>query len=531
MERSPVATTELGRLPSVSALPEAVTEGACSMPKHPNLLIIKADELRHDSLGCTGHPVLRTPHLDRLAAAGTRFANACTVSTLCVPSRASFFTGQYVHTHRGWGNGQSHHIGLHQAALPRWLKEAGYATALVGKNHAFQNDYCDRWFDVREEYSHWNKNHGDIRDTDRAVADYRLHDPRPEFAHFGPASGCALLGEGLIDHPEPFPPEQCFTARIAEDALAFLDRQTGSALPFFLHLSFPDPHWPITVCEPYFSMYPPASLPPLEAWPMDWDGHPFKHFVQSQACGNDRYTEAERRRILATYYGQVSFIDTAVGRVLDRLATLGLEANTLVVFTADHGNFAGRYGLVGKTGGFMDALLRIPLILRGPGIPTGATCRAQVSNIDVVPTVLGLAGLPVPESVQGRAFGHCLADPASGHRDAVFAEVGAPQPPPPPVPRSDYAEHNRRRTEQDGWFWFCDYASHGRSAAIRTAEWKYVFYVGDCEELYDLTHDPCEVRNLAADPAHAARRDELKNRLLAWLLSAPFGSEPGLPKP
>ncbi len=492
------------------------------MPTHPNLLIIKADELRHDSLGCAGHPVLRTPHLDRLAAGGTRFENAFTVSTLCVPSRVSFFTGQYVHTHCGWGNGPQHHIGLSQAALPQWLKEAGYTTALVGKNHAFQDAYCDRWFDVREEYTHWGKTHGEIRSSDRDVIDYRQHDTRPEFANFGPAGGRALLGEGLIDRPEPFPPEQCFTARIAEDAVGFLDRRAEGDRPFFLHLSFPDPHWPNTVCEPYFSMYPPESLPPLEAWPMNWEGHPFKHFVQSQACGNDRYTEAERRRILATYYGQVTFIDTAVGRVLDRLAALGLEDNTLVVFTADHGNFAGRYGLVGKTGGFMDALLRIPLILRGPGIPARATCQAQVSNIDVLPSLLEKMGLPVPKSVQGRAFIHCLADPRAEHRDAVFAEVGAPRPPPPPIAVERYAAYNRKRTEKDGWFWFCDYASNGRSAAIRTADWKYAFYVGDAEELYDLTRDPYEVRNLAADPAHASRREALKNRLLAWLLTAPF---------
>jgi arylsulfatase len=489
-----------------------------------NLVIIKADELRFDALSCAGNSMVKTPNIDRLAEHGVNFNNAFCVSPLCVPSRVSFFTGQYVNTHKGISNGQKDHIGLDQTALPQLMKEAGYATALCGKNHAFQHAYCDRWFDIREEYTHWGKIHGEIRINDEKVSEYRHNDQRPEFSNFGPAGGYPLLGEGLIEGAEPFDEKECMTWRIAEDSVKFVSEHRDE--PFFLHMSFPDPHWPNTVCEPYYSMIAPESIPDLEAFPMDWTGHPFKHFVQSQACGYDHYTEAERKRILATCYGQIMFIDKAVGMLLDELDAQGLTDNTLIIFTSDHGDFNGCYGLIGKTGGFMDTLLRIPLIISGPDIPAGKKSSAMLSNIDVLPSIMELMGMKIPESVQGRSVLPSIKDQKITHRKAVFAEVGSSVVPPPPIPIEEYASYNRMRTEKDGWFWFVEYASNGRSAAIRTENWKYTYYVGDCDELYDLNNDVYEEINLATNPIHDNIKQKLRNQLFDWMLNAPFGVEP-----
>jgi arylsulfatase A-like enzyme len=488
------------------------------MPTPPNLLIIMVDEWRHDSLGCLGHPAVRTPHLDALAARGTLLTDAFCASPLCVPSRVSTFTGQYVHRHRGVGNGMDHHIAPAQTSLLSVLKEAGYRIGLAGKNHTFDDEAMAAWFDVREEYTHWGKSHGEIRESDRQVDHYRRNDTRPLFRNFTPAGGMALLGEGLIPAPEPFPAEQCMTARIAEDGMRFITESRDA--PFCLYYSFPDPHWPNVVCEPYYSMYDPASLT-LEALDIAWETHPFKHFVQSRACGYDTYTVAERQRILATYYGQITFIDAAIGRLLTQLDALGLRENTLILFAADHGNFAGRYGLIGKTGGFYDALVRIPLILAGPQIPIGQHREAQVSNIDLMPTVLDYLGLAIPDTVQGGSFLPVITGDRQQHREAIFAEVGALTPPPPPRPIDGYDAYNHQRTEKDGWFWFVEYVSHGRSAMVRADGWKYCYYQGDCEELYDLAADPLECWNLAADPQCAARKETMKNRLLDWMLTAP----------
>jgi arylsulfatase A-like enzyme len=487
-----------------------------------NVLLIMVDEWRHDSFSMMKHPVALTPHIDALAARGTRFSEAYCASPLCGPSRASFFTGQYVNRHGGWSNGANHHVRPDQDSLVHRLHAAGYRLGHAGKNHTFQDATFERFFCFREEYGHFGKSHGDIRPGDRQVSEYRQNDQREYFGKFF-LSGNALLGEGLIPEPEPFPAATCQTARIAEDGIRFLEQQQDN--PFFLHLSFPDPHWPNTVSEPWFSKHDPATLPPLEAWPMDWDGHPFKHFVQSRACEYDRYTEAERKRILATYYGQCAFIDQAVGSVLKRLTELGLDQDTLIVFASDHGNFAGRYGLIGKTGGFYDALIRIPCILAGPGVPSGQVSDAALSNIDLAPTILDLLNLPALPQAQGRSFLPLLRGETDTHRQVIFAEVGDPTPPPTPRDRQTYDDYNRERCAKDGWFWFIEYVMRGRAAMVRRDGWKYAFNTGDLDELYHLKEDPWELRNLAGDPAYADRRQQMRDQLMEWVLTAPFSTK------
>lgn len=478
----------------------------------PNILIIFTDQHTHSALGCMGHPLVKTPNIDRLAATGTVFDNAFCVSTLCVPSRVSCFTGQYVHRTGAVGNGMECHIQPEEWSFLTTLKEAGYTIGLSGKNHAFSDGTLADIFDAREEYGHWGKTHGTLRDTDRAVRIWRSSEMRPGYGE-GP------IMEGLVDTPEPFPEQQCPSWRIAEDAVAFLDQAEGR--PFCLHCSFPDPHFPNVVCEPYFSMYDPAACN-LPAYPMDWESHFFKHFVQSQASGYDRYTREERQRILSIFYGQISAIDTALGQLFNALEARGLWDSTAIVFTADHGDFGGQYGLVGKTGGFHEPLVRIPLLMHLPDQTGGQRTPAQVSNIDIMPTLAEWVNLPLPDHVQGDSFLPVLQGTRTEHRQAVFCEVGAPQNPPPAMPHEDFGPYAARRRAAEGVFWFIDYTVNGRAAMSRRDGWKYAFYVGDCEELYDLETDPLECTNLAGRPEHAARQAELKNALLTWLLTEPL---------
>lgn len=478
-----------------------------------NLIVIKTDQQRFDTLGCCGHRLLRTPHLDALAGRGWMMENAFCTSPLCVPSRVSFFTGQYPHRTGSVSNAPRDRIQREQWSFARALKEHGYRVGLAGKNHTFADDHLRAWFDYREEYNSHGKTHGTITAADRRISDYRLREPRPGW------NSPLLLG-GLIEEPEPFPEDQCITARIADDAVRFLE--AGDRQPFFLHLSFPDPHWPQLVCEPYYSMYDPRDVE-LEALDLDWHSHPFAHYVQAQALGFDRYTVAQRQRILATYYGQITFIDRAIGRVLDRLEQLGQRERTSIVFTSDHGDFGGRYGLIEKTKGFYECLVRVPLLVCAPGLAGGRRSPAQISNIDVMPTVFELLGLPVPESVQGLPFAGVLRGDTTAHRDTIYAECGDPRrAPPPPRPAADFGRYARDRHAREGAFWFTDYTGNGRAAMIRRAGWKYCHYTGDVPELYDLQNDPLEKNNLAALPSYRMQRDELSAALLDWSLAAPF---------
>lgn len=479
----------------------------------PNLIIFKTDQQRADTLSCLGHPVSRTPHLDRLAARGAVFENAFCCSPLCVPSRVSFFTGQYPHRTGAINNEPASHLQASQWSFLDELHRRGYALGLAGKNHAFSDEYLATRFVFREEYGRWGKTHGRITASDQAVRRW-LTDPT------GPGQRLAdgRLMEGFVPVPLPFPAAAGPTWRIAEDAIRFIDAQrTG---PFFLHCSFPDPHFPHAVCEPYYSRYA-ADAVALEAADVDWHDHPFAHFVQSQSNGYDRYTAAERRQILALYYGQIACVDDAVGAVLDAVADRGLTERTLVVFTSDHGDFGGRYGLIGKTKAFYEPLIRIPLLIAVPGLPPGLRIRTPISNVDVMPTLAEALGLPIPDQVQGRSAWPVLTGRRAAQRTTVVAELGGAEWPPPPMPHADFPAYNAARKARDGVFWFCEYTTRGRAAMIRRDQWKYCCYAGDTAELYDLAADPMETRNLAGAPELAQIRDELKAALHAQIPNAP----------
>jgi len=479
------------------------------MQKIKNIVVITTDEQRWDSLGCYGHKVVKTPNIDQLAEKSVVFNNAFCCSTLCVPSRVGFYTGQYVKTNRAYDNSKTSHIDTEQWSYIQALHQKGYKIGLAGKNHNFDEACMAKYFCFREEYCHHGKQNGTITDLDAAVRKYRMNEKRPE--HQTPSG---MLLEGLIPDPEPFSENECMTWRIYEDAANFLEENKES--PFLLHYSFPDPHWPQLACEPYHSMYmDQLDDIELDGLEIDWDSHPFAHYVQSQASGFDKYSCEDRKKILATYYGQITFIDKAVGALMDKLDDLGLRDSTMIVFTSDHGDLAGRFNLISKTKCFYEPVLRIPLIVHVPGIEQGRS-DAQISNIDVMPTLAELLGIENPDCVEGKSFAKILDNPAAEHRSAIFAEVGNPNEPPKPIDKAEYPEYNRQRIKQDGAFWFIEYTTKGRSAMIRKENWKYCYYTGDMEELYDLENDELELHNLAEIPEHQERKEQLKAELMNW---------------
>ncbi len=483
------------------------------------------DEQRFDHLSFSGHPVLKTPNMDRIFQEGMHCRQAFCNSSLCVPSRINCLTGQYNNRHGGHDFEEAHHIGFDQHSFVEPLKEAGYRIGLVGKNHTYQKEYHEKYFDTWEEYSHHGKLEGrDITEDDIRVRDYLHEDPREEFrGSFGGDRNVIL--EGLVEGPMPFAEELCPSWRVGEDVCTFL-KETQEQ-PFYLQVSFPDPHWPNVTPEPYYSMIDPESLPDLEAWPLDMGGHPFRLFVQSQVNGYADYSEAERKRILATYYGQIMAIDTALGRILQGLEHNGQLEDTILVFSADHGNFGGRYGLIGKCGHFSDSLLRIPLAIRIPGMASGST-EAIVNMIDIFPTLLDAVGLPPLPTAQGQSFLPVLKGERNEHRTATFSEVGYPAPTIPVPPREEYESYRTRRLATDGPSWFLDHTIVGHALCVREAEWKYTYIPGDLEELYHLPSDPLEVRNLARNPEHQDTRDRLHTKLFDWLLNDSVADRPRL---
>lgn len=489
-----------------------------SQQKKKNIILITVDEWRWDHFGFAGHSHVKTPNIDALAQSGFVFNEAHCVSPICVPSRVSMFTGQYVNTNGSVFFRRQDHVNLTRGSdFIEELHRDGYALGIAGKNHAFSDDYFEKYFCYREEYGHWGKEYGHLTEGDRHVIEFRNNEFRPYF--LARAEGETRLLEGLIDEAEPFPEEWCMNHRIADDAISYLELKKNE--PFFLYYSFPDPHWPTVVCEPYHSMVDSTSIHEVECMDIDWERHPFAHYVQSKVNGFENYTVEERQRMVAIYFGMIHAIDKSVGRLLDRLDELGLTEDTIVVFTADHGNFAGRYGLVGKTKGFCDALVKIPLIVKSSDLPAGRS-DALVSNIDIFPTLFELLGMPLPRSSQGESLLGLIRGERDEHRQEVFAELGMPGDPPSPVRNTlDFEEFRDECELKLGARWFLNYTVKGRCAMIKTKKWKYCFYVGDMEELYDLQNDPLEVHNLCEDEKHKTTLLDLKNRLLSWILTQP----------
>lgn len=481
-------------------------------PRRPNLLVVMSDQQKASAIRMYAPGFgIPTPSLERLAARGIRFERCYTPHPLCVPARVSFWTGRYPHQHGARTNeilmppGERHFAGM--------LKGAGYRLALFGKNHCFPADQEAALFDDRYVFSHPGPEPADCESE--AVAEV------VRWIRSGRQPGQRRQSEPRVN---PYDPECCPTAVLARRTARFLD-ELPPEQPFCAWVSIPDPHGPLQCPEPYASMHPPESIrmPPWSDG--DLPAKMERWRVYRRLLGYDEITEEQLRLRVSIYYGMIRFLDDAVGRILDALDRRGLTENTVVVFTSDHGDYAGEHRLGDKSGTFVDCMTRVPLLVSWPGrLPEGAVDTNVVSLLDVMPTCLGLAGIERPAGIDGRMLPGTGGDPP---RDAVFSEYGAGG---PRLHLEDLPRLLDTGWEQDRppipllrWR-----EAEGRPKMVRMGRYKYVFDPHDeIDELYDLESDPWELTNLAADPAHAAVRASLRDRLLAWSIE----TEGGRPTP
>ncbi len=497
------------------------------MPEQPNIILILCDELRADALGCFGNPIVKTPTIDRLADEGARFSQCFVTQPTCTPSRASILTGCYPSALR------SRMVGCHtpddERFLPRALSAAGYRTASIGKLHLVpqaaepaalaqalaSNDGSYYGF---QEIDLVN-GHGSRCFGNRYTAWLRQVLPDLEALQRQPVP----YDKGVNCWRWNLPPEVHSSHYIADRAIDFLETAPGP--PFFLHISFPDPHYPFTVPDPWASRYHPADMPPpippvTESADMPDlhqrvyrgpqtpapDGEPPRDRVIGTPPHNYAdYDLDDWRQVKAIYYGMVSLLDHSIGRILDAVSRLGLNDNTIIAFVADHGDYLGDHGLYGK-GLPYDSALRTPLIFRGPGVAAAQDINSVESTLDIAPTLLDYAGVPEPEGMQGCSLKQLLSGAA------------------PPRPNTALVENDD------------DFAAL-RMRTLITPRWRLTYYHGqDWGELIDRERDPFEMRNLWNDPARA----EVKQRLLVELLDEVAASidmrngrrqQPGAPVP
>ena len=466
---------------------------ACgALRPQPNIVIIYTDQQRYDTLGSSGNRLIQTPNLDRLADQGACFSRAYVTCPICVPSRVSLWTGRYNHTNLSYNNNRL--MSPREADFAMAFKTAGYHTALIGKNHCFPYDRTHETFETFLPAGH---------------------------AGFAPALNPA--GQRNLDvragkmtvpfAPDPVDPEENPTAQIVREAMRFVEEKRDG--PFLLWLSIPDPHPPYMVAEPWASMYADVAMPPPAWREGEMADKPYRQrlLVEWDRFSRD-YPGDDVLKLRRIYWGMVSCIDEHVGRLLTALERTGIDGNTIVAFTSDHGDYMGDHRMVRKSVNLYEALVHVPLIIKGPGVPARSS-SAMVENVDIMPTLAEMAGLDMPEGVQGSSFAGVLRAESAAHRDHVCLEHGNPGPvlrpgdiSPADYDRLRFSEHHLGRE-----------VSSGPVKGVRTDRWKYCMTPGDVDELYDLINDPDELVNLARDPSHAKVCADHQRMILEWLVA------------
>jgi len=471
----------------------------------PNVLVVMCDQMKATASHLYGNTFCETPSMARLAGDGVLFRHAFTPHPLCMPARVSFWTSQFPHSHGGRRNETPMPAGAAHA-FQLW-KAAGYHTGLIGKNHCFERPEDLALFDTWCEITHGGVPKGaQTRGMDwfRPVeAIHAGHSVRRAMPTRSPRFSYAT---------SDFPLEDYSTGLVAGQTVRFLEAHRDE--PFALWVSFPDPHTPYECPERYASMFPPEriELPPWREGEFADGTCPERNRVLHEMIGLEEDGEEEVRRAVGIYHGMVRFLDDGLGQILDALDRLNLRERTIVVFWADHGDFAGEHRMMAKGGVFYDCMTRVPLMLSWPGqVAAGQTDEGMVNLIDVTPTLLRLQGLDVPACMHGETLS-TVTDAAP--RDATFSEYGAGG---PLFRMSDLEQMPRpygRRAMGRSLQWR---EAEGRRKMVRTRNWKYVHDpLGDADELYDLVSDPWELTNVVGDAANRDVLSDMQLRLADW---------------
>ncbi|QGN35384.1 sulfatase-like hydrolase/transferase [Microlunatus sp. Gsoil 973] len=439
----------------------------------------------------TGCPVDTMPFLDRLAEQGTAFDVAYTSYPACVPARTSLLTGRFPTAHRVRQNSTARHAYFDRDLLDV-LRDQGYRLHFAGKPHMHRGP------DDFDSYAgpYWHTS-GPERTDDQVAFDRWLDD----------------LDHGVSERPSPYGVEAQLPYRIVSDAIEQID--PDSADPSLWWVSFPEPHNPYQVPEPYFGLVPEDQVPPRLVGPeaigrKAGDYRWLRELVEEKRPGYDD----QWRRYRANYLGMLRLIDDQIGRLLGHLGDR--LRDTIVIFVSDHGDYLGDYGLQRKGAGLPDALTRIPFQLTGPDITAGQRRTEPVSMVDLLPTVCELIGAEIPPGVQGRSLAPLLAgDPAPGREfESIIAELGYGGVPygaeeRPPLhfdyPGPTFDELN-------------SVTQSGGQRMIRQGAYKLIMDVDGVGELYDLEADPAELINLYDDPDHGEVREQLSASLIHWMI-------------
>ncbi len=434
--------------------------------KPMNILYIMSDEHNPKVLGCHGHPTVRTPNLDRLAASGTRFSSAYTNCPICVPARASLATGRYVHEIGCWDNALAY-----DGRVPGWghrLQQTGHRAVSIGKLH-YRNATDPTGFDEQLIPMHVVDGIGDTLGSIRDTLPVRTKS----------LEVAEKIGPGDSPYIR-------YDRQVSDHACRWLREEAPkhAVKPWVLFVSFALPHFPFIAPPEFYRLYPPERVPlPKACREEERPRHPWLEALRACHISDKGFDDERRRVAIANYFGMCSYLDDNVGKVLTALDDAGLADNTRVIYTSDHGDNLGARGLWGKFTMFEESA-GIPMIVAGPDVPQGRVCATPATLVDLYQTFLDGAGEPLTETdkgLPGRSLFDLAVSPDEPDRVA-----------------------------------FSEYHAAGAVTGefmVRKGRYKYIHYVEMPPSLFDLESDPEELIDLGEDPAQRDVIEEFEGLL------------------
>ena len=485
-----------------------------------NIVFFCTDQQRSDSLGCAGNSIARTPNIDTIAESGMRFARHSTPMQICSPSRATMLTGLYPRNHGLAMNGMA--LPENVPTLTAKLGAEGYSNHSVGKQHLqpllapssygmpdsrafWESDAADGWSGPYYDYQSLDLLLGES-DTATVAGHYAnwLRQNYPDSLHLLDPSSAEQAPPSDLDEiwRSAMPVEQHYNTWITNCAIDFLKQPATGKQPFFLFVSYPDPHHPFDPPAPYADRYDPdhVALPPVtddelgrqpdyygELYPkgegfreLYWAGR--TDLEAGSMITTKNISEKSMRRALAYTYGMIEMIDDGIGRILDVLEQHGMTGNTYIVFTSDHGELLGDHGLLHKGPPPYRQLTEVSMLLKGPGIPEKGEISALTNHIDLAPTLLDLCGIGFdPEQFDGTSMRPLISEQSDAIRRWDFGEY-----------------HPSAKPEL-------------YNQTIRTDSWRLTLYPEKPEwgELFDLENDPHERQNIYHEAEMVSIKSEL----------------------
>lgn len=469
-------------LAAVSTFISPFLLGAQQKDNHPNIIFIMCDQMRGDAIGAAGNSNARTPNIDKLAANGVLFSNNFANNPVCLPSRVSMFSGRFPSQTGVLCNKHEGEWLSFDRSLPWYFKQAGYRTGYIGKNHTFEKSELVN-FDVVS-----NRGREEFRAYSKYVPPYWHSD---------------IL----------WPEEDCNPGKNTAEAIEFIS-QSDPEEPFFLHISYFDPHPPYMAPSEYTSRYCADDMALPEY--IDPDNLGDRLAQHQKALHYDRISESDLKETLRYYHASVEWgVDYQIGEIIQVLEKQGIADNTILVFTADHGDFMGEYQMVRKGMFLYDALLHVPMIWYAPGyIMKGLSLDNLTQNVDIFPTLLDFAAMDIPDNLPGRSLKNILQGQIPDDDDMViFASAAYSDLPdgywenPEPYfnPDSPIPFHSR----VENLTWIHQY----RTAMARTRNWKLILSESHDPELYEMNGGHIERQNLYGDSKYREIFEELERKI------------------